>query len=48
MESLLLEIFRNDGDVALGNMVSRHSGGGLGSVLVLLEVFSSLHDSIIL
>ena len=25
-----LELFKNHGDVALRNMVSRHSGGGLG------------------
>jgi len=48
MESLLLELLKNDGDVAFGDMVSGHSGGGLGLVLVILEVFSNLYDSIIL
>ena len=43
MESLLLELLKNDGDVAFGDMVSGHSGGGLG--LVIVEVFPNLKQS---
>ena len=36
------------GDVALRDMGSGHGGGGLGLGLLILEVFSSLNDSMIL
>ena len=45
MESLSLEVFENHGGVTLGDMVSGHSGGGLGLNLGLLEVFCNLYDS---
>ena len=31
--------------MALRDMVSGHGGGGLGLDMMVLEVFSSLHDS---
>jgi len=43
-----LELFKNHGDVALRNMVSRHGGDGLGLDLMILEVSSNLDDSMIL
>ena len=46
MENPSLEVFRNHGDVAHGDMVSGHGGDGVG--LGILEVFSNLHDSVIL
>lgn len=42
VESLSLEVFQNHGDVARGNMVSGHGGGGLGLVSGISEVFSNL------
>lgn len=47
MESLSLEMSKNRGDVALGDMVSGHSGGGLGLDLGILEASSNLNDSVI-
>ena len=41
-------MFKNCGDVALRDMASEHGGGGLNLYLVILEVFSSLNDSMIL
>ena len=38
-----LEVFQSHGDVALMEVGSGHSGGGLG--LGILEAFSSLNDS---
>jgi len=43
-----MEVFKKRVDVALRNMVSRHSGDGLGLDLVILEVFFSLNVSMIL
>ena len=43
-----LEVFKSHGDVALRDMASGHSGGGLGLDLVILEVFSNLSDCMIL
>ena len=43
-----MEELQNCGDVVLRNMVSGHDGGGLGLDLLILEVFSSLNDSMIL
>ena len=40
-----LEVFQNHGDVALRDVGSGHSGGGLGLGLVGLEVFSNWNDS---
>ena len=42
------EVFRNHGDVALGDMVSGHVGDGLQLDLGISEVFSNLNDSMIL
>lgn len=42
-ESKSMEVSKNRGDVALGNMVSGHGGGKPGLGLVALEVFSYLH-----
>ena len=39
------EVFKNHGDVSLRNMVSGYGGGELGLDLRILEVFSSLNDS---
>jgi len=44
VESLSLEVLKKCGDVALRDMVSGH---GLGSDLVILEVFSNLNDCVI-
>jgi len=41
-----LEVLRKRGDVALRDVVSGHVGGGLGLDWVILEVFSSLNDSV--
>lgn len=38
------EVFRNHGDVALGDMVSGHVGDGLQLDLGILLVFSNLGD----
>ena len=46
--SLSLEVFQNCGDVALRDVGSGHSRGALGLDLLILEVFSSLNDSVIL
>ena len=46
--SLSLEVFQNRGDVALRDVGSGHSGGGLGLGSVILEVFSNLNGSMIL
>ena len=46
MESLSPEVFKNHGDVALGDMVSGHGGLGLG--LGILKVFSSTNDHMVL
>ena len=46
MESLSPEVFKNHGDVALGDMVSVHGGLGLG--LGILKVFSSTNDHMVL
>ena len=48
VESPSLEVFKSHGGVALGDMVSGHSGDGLGLDLVILEVFSRRNDSMIL
>jgi len=45
MESPSLKVFKKCGDMALRNMVSGHGGDGLSLDLVILEVFSNLHDS---
>ena len=45
-ESPSLEVFKNHGDVAHGDTVMGHLGGGLG--LGILELFSNLSDSVIL
>ena len=45
MEFLSLEVFQNCGVVALGHMVRRHGGNGLGLDLGILEIFSNLNDS---
>ena len=45
MESPSLEVFKNHGDVALRDVVTGHGGVGLGLDLGILEVFSSLDDS---
>ena len=45
-----LEVFQNCVDVALRDVVSGHGGGGGGLVLdlVILEIFSSLNNTMIL
>ena len=48
VESSSLEVFKNRGDVALGDMVSGQGGDGLGLNLVILEVFSKLNDAKVL
>ena len=48
VESLFLEEFKSHGDVALGDVVSEHSGDGLRLDLMILEVFYNLNDSMIL
>ena len=45
---LSLQIFKNHGDVALGNMVGGHGGDGLGLGLVLSVDLSNFNDSMIL
>ena len=47
MKSPSLEVLKNHGDVALRDVVSGHGEGGLGLDLMILEVFSSLNDSMI-
>lgn len=47
MESPSLKMFKNYGDVALGDMDSGHNRNGLGLGLEILEVFN-LSDSVIL
>ena len=42
-----LELFKNHGDVALRNMVSRHGGDGLGLDVGILVVSSNLNGSVI-
>ena len=48
VESPSLEVFKNYGDVALRDMVSRHGGVGQRLDWMILVVFSNLNDSIIL
>ena len=48
VESPSLKVFKNHGDVALRDVGSGHGGGALGSDWVILVVFSSLRDSMIL
>ena len=48
LDSPSLEMFKNRGDVAPGNVVSGHGGDGLRMGLGILEVFSNLSDSVIL
>jgi len=48
VESLSLEAFKNHGDVALEDMVSRYGRDGLALDLMILGVFSKLYDSMIL
>ena len=45
-----VEVFQNYGDVARRDVVSGHGGGGGGLVLdlVILEIFSSLNNTMIL
>jgi len=45
VESLSPEVFKNCVDVALRDEVSGHTGDGL---MVILEVFSNLNDSVIM
>ena len=45
MESLSLVVFKTCGDVALGDRVGGHGGGGLD--LMTLEVLSNIDDSVI-
>lgn len=42
VESLSFEGLKNNGDMALRDIVSSHGGDGLGSVWIILEVFSNL------
>ena len=48
MGSLSMKMLKNSGNVALRDVGSRHSGGGLGLGSVILEVFSNLNGSMIL
>ena len=48
MESLSLEVFKKRVDVALGDMVSGHGGGGLMNGLNDPSDISSFNDSVIL
>lgn len=41
-----MELFKYLGEVAAGDMVTGHGGGGLGLVLGILEVFSNVCDSV--
>ena len=43
-----LEVFKTYGDVALRAIVSKYGGDELGLDLVILEVFSSLNNDVIL
>ncbi|XP_025006024.2 uncharacterized protein LOC112532354 [Gallus gallus] len=43
-----LEVFRRHRDVSVRDTVSGHGGGALGLDWMVLEVFSNLHDSMIL
>ena len=42
-----MEVFKKDGDVALRDVGSGHSGGGLGLDWVIFKAFSSLTESMI-
>ena len=42
-----LEVFKEGGDVALRDVGSGHSGGGLGLDLGISELFSNIYDSVI-
>ena len=46
--TMSLEVLKNCGCVAPGEMVSGHGGGGLGLGLQTLDIFSNLNDSVIL
>ena len=48
VQSPSLQVFRNQRDVALRDVVSGHDGGGLESDCIILEVISNLNDSMIL
>ena len=48
VESLSLEVFKNNGDVALRDVGSGYGGGGLGLGLGILVLFSNFKDSVIL
>ena len=48
MESLSLEVFKSCGDVALRDVVSGHGGDGLRLDMVVLDILTTLHDSMIL
>ena len=48
VESLFLEVLKKHEDVTPGDMFSGHGGGGLGWGLMILEVFATLIDSVIL
>ena len=43
-----MKMLKNSGNVALRDVGSRHSGGGLGLGSVILEVFSNLNGSMLL
>jgi len=45
VESPSQRVFKNHGDVAQRDVGSGHNGDGLGLDLRILEVFSSLNDS---
>ena len=48
VESLSLEGFKNNGDVALRDVGSGYGRGGLGLGLGILVLFSNFNDSVIL
>ena len=48
MESPSLEVFLNHGDVALRDVVSGHGGDDLELDVMILDIFSSLSDTMIL
>lgn len=48
MGSPPLQAFRECEDVAMGDVGRRHSGGGLGVILGILDIFPNLDDSMIL
>jgi len=48
MESLSLEMFKDCGGVALGDVVNEHYGGGLGSNYMSFVFFSNLNYSMVL